>query len=81
MNDGARDYINHPRGVSLKKGDLGLSQIYNWFQEDFAGDERGVLAHLRLYAEPALKKQLDNHEGDIGYGYDWSLNDAARSGT
>lgn len=80
LNDGARNYINHPRGVSLEHGDLRVSQIYNWFQEDFQGSEAGVLAHLRQHAEPALREQLDSHSGSISYHYDWSLNDVGSSG-
>lgn len=81
LNDGARAYINHPRGVSLHNGDLQVSQIYNWFQEDFEGSEQGVLTHLRQHAEPALRQRLEEHAGDISYNYDWSLNDALGGGT
>jgi hypothetical protein len=57
--------------------DLVLSSIYDWFQQDFDGSEQAVLAHLRKYAEPALRKQLADFDGSIAYRYDWSLNDPA----
>lgn len=74
LNEGARAYVNHPRGVSFQDGTLRLSSIYDWFQEDFGGSTRGVLAHLIQYAEPELRERLAGYEGSISYDYDWSLN-------
>jgi len=74
LNDAARAYINHPRGASIRNGELVLSKIYDWFQEDFGDSTRGVLAHLRQHAEPGLRKRLEDYEGGISYDYDWSLN-------
>lgn len=74
LEDGARAYVNHPRGVMLKNGDLTLSSIYDWYQEDFGHSEAGVLEHVAEYAEPKLAAQLRAFEGDIDYAYDWSLN-------
>lgn len=74
LDEGARAYVNHPRGVSVQDGKLRLSSIYDWFQEDFGGNTRGVLAHLIRYAKPDLRERLAGYEGSIGYDYDWSLN-------
>ncbi|MEE2717366.1 MAG: hypothetical protein VX610_08070 [SAR324 cluster bacterium] len=52
---------------------LGLS-IYDWFDEDFGGSEEGVLAHLKQFASPELRKRLEEFDGDIEYDYDWNLN-------
>ena len=38
----ARDYINHPRGVSIKDNNLILSKIYGWYADDFGGEEQIV---------------------------------------
>lgn len=70
----AAEYINHFRGVDLTDGELKLSSIYQWYQEDFGGDEQGVLRHLLKYAKPELAKGIDNYQGSIKYRYDWSLN-------
>ena len=75
LTDGARAYVNHPRGVCLDGGRLVLSSIYRWFQEDFGGSEAGVIEHLRLYAEPPLAAQLLEFRGRARYEYDWSLNE------
>ena len=74
LDKGAREYINHPRGVRIDGGELNVSSIYNWFEADFGGNDQGVIAHLKRYAEPELSKQLDAFR-DIGDdSYDWSLN-------
>ena len=75
LEKGAREYINHPRGVSFAGEKLVLSSIYDWFQEDFDGSEEGVLHHLHRYAAPELAAELENYSGRISYEYDWSLNE------
>ncbi len=77
LDAGARAYVNHPRGVSLVNGRLGVSSIYVWFEEDFGG-EAGVLAHLRRYADPKLAASLAPAAAIDDDAYDWSLNDAAK---
>ena len=75
LNQGARDYINHPRGVSIRRdGRLEVSTIYKWFKEDFGGNEAGVIAHLLEYAEPELAAQINAKPDIKSYEYDWSLN-------
>ena len=76
LEAGARAYVNHARGASVAGGRLTVSSIYVWFQRDFGGDDDGVIAHLKKYAEPALKKQLDGVRRIDNDGYDWTLNDA-----
>lgn len=75
LEEGARAYVNHPRGARVVNGELVVSSIYVWFQSDFGGED-GVLAHLKKYAEPALKKQLAQVDGIGDDAYDWSLNEA-----
>jgi hypothetical protein len=72
---GARDYVNHPRGVRVSRDSLTLSSIYSWFEADFAKDG-GVLAHVQRYASPDLADELKRFDRAGKYEYDWSLNDA-----
>jgi hypothetical protein len=74
----ARAYINHPRAVTVEQGKATVSKIYAWFQQDFGGDNRGVLAHLREHAGPDLRRSLEGITEIGAYAYDWSLNDAAQ---
>ena len=78
LNKGAQDYVNHPRGANVTDGKLTASKIYDWYQADFGGNERGVIAHLRHYAKPPLAQALSGIDSIAEYKYDWSLNDAAK---
>jgi hypothetical protein len=77
LDDGARAYINHPRGVEIKDGLLYVSSIYRWFRSDFGGSDANVIAHLLDYARPELADELRGKKDIIGDRYDWSLNDAS----
>jgi len=75
LDDAARAFINHPRGVLVRAdGSLRVSSIYKWFKEDFGGTDAGVIAHLRRYAAPSLSAKLlpaQSFDDD----YDWGLNE------
>jgi len=76
LDAGARAYINHPRGVTIRKnGTLQVSTIYKWFDEDFGGSKAKVVEHLLEYAEPELAAAIRANPKISKYGYDWSLND------
>ena len=75
LEQGAREYVNHPRGAELLDEAFGVvSSIYFWFPEDFGNSEAGVLAHLRTYAEGELAEMLQDFDGSLDHEYDWSLN-------
>jgi hypothetical protein len=74
LEQGARDFING-RAVTLTGGRLIVSSIYDWFTEDFGGNETGVLDHLRKYAAPPLAAELAARRKIDGEAYDWRLND------
>ena len=78
LDAAARDFINDPRGVDASEGTLRVSSIYSWFQEDFGGDDAGVIAHLKKFALPSLAQRLDRAKRIDGYDYDWKLNDVSR---
>ena len=75
LNNAARAYVNHPRGVAITDGRVVVSTIYKWYQVDFGGNEAGVLAHLKEYAKPELAAALCGVTRIDRYDYDWDLND------
>ena len=76
LDAGAREYVNHPRGVDVVDEDfIVLSSIYDWWVFDFGNSEEGVIAHLLEYANSELAEQLRNFSGAIDYEYDWDLNE------
>jgi hypothetical protein len=76
LEQGAREYVNHPRGARVQDGRLAVSSIYVWFEDDFGGDDAGVIAHLRMHAAPQLARALAGVTRIAGHDYDWTLNDA-----
>ncbi|MEP5246911.1 MAG: DUF547 domain-containing protein, partial [Alphaproteobacteria bacterium] len=74
LEDAARAFINHPRGARIEDGDLRVSSIYAWFEADFGGDDAGVIAHLRDYANGELAAGLSGVSRIAGDDYDWRLN-------
>ena len=76
LDAAARDYVNHPRGVTIRdRGGLKVSRIYKWFIEDFGDSEVGVIDHLKKYAEPGLLAQIEANADIKAHAYDWALND------
>ena len=73
LDEAAKGYINHPRGVTVADGKVQVSRIYGWYKEDF-GSENDVLEHIRSFAAPALLKALGDTNQIDDYEYDWNLN-------
>ena len=75
LNGAAREYVNHPRGVSFMEDDLIIiSSIYDWYSEDFGKSKQNIIRHLVSYADEGLAKRLRKFKGTMDYEYDWSLN-------
>lgn len=82
LEQGAQEYVNHPRGVAFENGELHVSSIYLWFKEDFGGDNDGILGHLRRYVNRPLADTLQAYQGRLTFlggarlhhHYDWRLN-------
>ena len=76
LTQGAKDYVNHPRGARASGGKITLSRIYSWYRSDFGSSDAEVLRHIAKYAAAPLKKALADVDTIDGYDYDWSLNEA-----
>tara|TARA_R110002111_G_scaffold67104_6_gene109132 strand:- start:62 stop:907 length:846 start_codon:yes stop_codon:yes gene_type:complete len=74
LEQGARQYVNHSRGVSFQNKKLKVSSIYHWYKDDFGGNNKSLIGHLSHYAEPDLAKRLKNYQGNVEHDYDWKLN-------
>ena len=73
-----RTFLQHPRAISFNdKGILQLSSLFDWYLEDFAENERALLAYLAAQrpdmAETLLVYPIGSRS-NIDYVYDWSLN-------
>lgn len=75
LDQAARAYVNHPRGVSIEDGELYASKIYRWYGNDFGGSDASRIAHFKQYAAPELRTRLDGIKKISGFRYDWALNE------
>lgn len=75
LDQGAKQYINHPRGVSVVNGELQLSSIFDWYAEDFGNNDAEIISHLLKFSDPPLKEKLSGLSEIESYHYDWALNE------
>ena len=75
LEKAARDFVNHPRGVSFSSNRLQVSSLYIWFEDDFGASARGIVQHLRKYLSPENLEKLDAVPIKIKHQYDWNLNE------
>jgi hypothetical protein len=74
LNSAAIAYVNSPRGVSINDGKLTVSQIYEWYGDDFGTSQQQIISQISKYANPTLKLQLAKFTHINKYEYNWSLN-------
>lgn len=74
LEQAAREYLAHPRGLAFDNSALRLSKIFAWYQSDFGSNDAQMLRFLQRYATADSAKRLENFSGDIEYHYDWNLN-------
>ncbi len=68
-----RASINDQMFIRVTDEQVRLSQIFDWYLDDFGGNRRGVLAFVNQYRE----EKLDPASKVSYYPYDWTLNDAS----
>lgn len=70
---GEQDYLQHERGISLDGRRVKLSQIFEWYGDDFGANEQAVLRYLAKHHE-GLAAVEDLTKLKVKYDYDWKLN-------
>ncbi|MDX1668982.1 MAG: DUF547 domain-containing protein [Limnobacter sp.] len=87
MENSMQRFLSDQSRNRVENGQLKVSQIFDWFSEDFEQGFRGadsVKEFLALYAEqlsdnPAIQNQIKQGELGVSYlDYDWKLNDLSR---
>lgn len=76
LDAAARRFVAHPRGVRMGPRGLVLSSIFDWFKEDFGGNDAALRAHLLQFAQGETRAALERGVAIASYSYDWALNDA-----
>ena len=75
LEQAARDFINHPRGVSITANTITLSSIFDWYGDDFGSNRSEVLGYIVQYLPPVQAQQLLSGNARLRYAYDWKLNE------
>lgn len=71
----AKDFINHPRAVTLNGNTLILTSLVDWYGVDFGNNIDEIVIYLNKYANASTKTKLKNYKlNRIKYEYDWNLN-------
>ena len=75
LDEAAKGYVNHPRGVRFKDEKLVLSKIFDWYLVDFGGSTDNLLKHILEYSEPQFSHMIKHYKGKFEYDYNWQLNE------
>lgn len=70
----AREFINHPRGLTVSKDELRVSSIFSWYRDEFGGEDRQLIRLFTHYAEDNKALYILGFSGDIEYAYDKRIN-------
>ena len=71
LDHACREALNHERWVRVQEGELHVTKIFDWYEEDFTRDGQTVRSFIARYREQPLPP------GDVEImDYDWSLNRA-----
>lgn len=74
LNHAAFTYINSLRGAQFIEGELIISKIYAWYEEDFGGSKQDIIKHLLFFAKEPLLSQLKHINSIDSYTYNWHIN-------
>ncbi len=75
LDEAAKGYINHPRGVRFEDETLVLSKIFDWYLVDFGGSSDNLLKHILEYSEQQFSHTIKHYKGKFEYDYNWQLNE------
>jgi hypothetical protein len=79
LDEQAAEFLaNRDKGLRIdrKEEDLRVSRIFDWFEDDFGGQE-GVVAFVLRHAPAADRPWLHEHADEVDvvyFDYDWRLN-------
>ena len=79
LAESGRQYVNHPRGVDVSGDRIVASKIFDWYADDFGGED-ALKDHWTSLASPEKAAAIEAAE-IARYRYDWDLNDVDGEGS
>ncbi|WIO75184.1 DUF547 domain-containing protein [Porticoccaceae bacterium LTM1] len=74
LKQAGRDFINHPRGLTLEKNVMHCSKIFKDCRSDFCKSDKSLLKLFAHYAEDRKALYLLGFQGEVQYQTDLALN-------
>ena len=74
MTENTRMALNTPRHLQQEGTILYVTQLFEWYADDFAEAAGSVEAFIHQHADPALRAQLNEATAIRFIDYDWRLN-------
>jgi hypothetical protein len=74
MAENTRRALNTSRHLSVNSGELFVTELFKWYEDDFVETEGSIRAFILEWAEPDLAKKITNARGLKFSGYEWQLN-------
>ncbi|MEW2922226.1 DUF547 domain-containing protein [Muricauda sp. ANG21] len=71
MEEQTKLAINNPDFIRIKGKKVGISQLFEWYAEDFTRGGKSMLQYINQYRN----EKLNNDAKLYYYPYDWRLND------
>ena len=74
LADNTRRALNTSRHLSVKSGELFVTELFKWYEDDFVEAEGSIRAFILEWAEPPQAKIIKNARGLNFSDYEWQLN-------
>ncbi|MBZ0335463.1 DUF547 domain-containing protein [Marinobacter sp. AL4B] len=74
LAENTRRAFNTPRHLALESGELFVTELLNWYENDFIEAEGSLRAFILKWAEPERKTQIEQAQGLDFSVYEWQLN-------
>lgn len=66
--------LNNPSFIKFTDGEIGLSEIFKWYKEDFTDHSGSVIDYINRYRNKSLPTNIKTSY----YDYDWTLNETTQ---
>ncbi|MDP4547961.1 MAG: DUF547 domain-containing protein [Marinobacter sp.] len=74
LADNTRRALNTPRHLTVNSGELFVTELFNWYEDDFVEAEGSIRAFILKWAAPARAQTIRDARGLRFSDYEWLLN-------
>lgn len=74
LEENTRLALATPRHMHFDNGTLYLTQLFEWYEEDFIEEAGTIRAFLKQYTPAEMHNKIDNADAIRFIDYDWALN-------